>query len=104
MIIKKFKLHYNQNYKTGVKKKINGFVKLDKVKYYYEKGALTKIETYYDKNYKSIKSSYEIFSTEFGNLFNLDVNSAYHGKYKLWNNKGQLIEAGKYIMGKKVKT
>ena len=101
--IQSVKLHYNEDFETGRKAELNGIVKFENEKYFYSNGALTKIETYYDEDCKMIRDSYEIFSTELGNLFDADLSSTYHGNYKLWNKNGKIIESGKYEMGTKTK-
>ena len=98
--IRCFKFHFFKDYKTGSIIKSNGIVKLDFGKHYYSKGVVTKIETYYDKSCSIIKSSYEVFHNEFGNLYNIE--SSYHGKYKLWNRNGEIVESGEYVNGKKM--
>jgi hypothetical protein len=84
--------------------KFNGviYVDDDKSKIFYKNGIKIKIENYFDKDYKLIKESYEIFHSKIGNFLFDDYKTKYHGKYKIFDEKGNIDEKGKYKLGIKV--
>jgi len=95
-------LSYIENPETKDKIKFNGIVKFGSTKLYYENGIRVKMEFFYDENYGKIKSSYEIFHTKLGNIEFDEQSQGYDGNYKIWNEKGDVIESGKYDFGKKM--
>jgi antitoxin component YwqK of YwqJK toxin-antitoxin module len=95
-------MSYKENPKTKEKIKFNGIVKYERAKLYYENGIRVKIELFYDENFEKIKASYELFHTELGNIEFDEETQEYDGDYKIWNEKGNVTESGKYKFGKKI--
>jgi hypothetical protein len=107
--------YFSQNEATSKIEKLNGYVKFDTKKLYYNDGMVSKIEYYYDEECLKIKESYHIFKTSIGNvlkdinteIYDSNINEFYYftfdGIYKKWNIEGMLIETGQYKEGKKIK-
>lgn len=96
-------MSYSQDSKTKKKIKYNGVVAYETTKLYYKNGVIVRVEYFFDEAFKKIKESYKVFHTEFGNFELPGEAKNYDGDYKVWNEKGKLIESGKYKAGEKIK-
>lgn len=83
-------LYYNKN-GNGEPKRINGFLKTEKEKFFYENGILTKIERYYDADCTKISERIIVFHSPLGNIAyeaDSDCKSTYETYYEDGKPKG----------------
>lgn len=99
--IKNLKIAYMQltyNKEGNLKPvRTNGIIKTDDRKFFYENGILTKVEKYYDEDFKKIAERILVFHTALGNMgYESETFIEYESQFEKWNKDGSFKSKGIY--------